>query len=338
MSILFKEVRKHRDGTTTTHYKQEVPLTEIARRVAVHEKIIKEDEQLPSTYGIKLRHELHGSRVYTYLTITGPGAPPASNSPGEWTYTKSEVGTMLDAHIETLDNITVLWSESVIDDFVYDPAIVNATDEECHGQNAIRDLVIEIMFPHDDGSGKTSVMSPTVEQLQKLYDLAMAEDEFELVSALDNRDEERVTDALKEYLTRNGVNPPVSDYPDGIIFFVNGVNDDFNPSGIEIQALSTMPVNPDGVVTLPASPDWNPPQPPHPSVYKKVKQYAGMLKALGINLPKDASAGDAEFMKSIDQIMAWCDGDAELVQEPESMTSSRLMHKWQVQEADNLSE
>lgn len=328
--IVDKEVRKHRDGSTTTRYKQEVPLTEIARLVAVHEKIIN-GTQLPVNFNIRLKREKHGSRIFTYLILTGPTTLPTQEI-GEWTFTKTDVGNMIGAYVETLDTISVLWSQIIFND----PTDSNEGSFTPTTKNAIHDLVFEIMFPHDSGQGEVEVMGPTTEQLHRLYDLAMAEDEFELVSALDNRDGRRVTQALREYLTRHGYTAPVVDYPGMMTIFVNGKNDEFNPAGIEIQDTGISEVDGgDGVgsINVPSVNDWRPdPIPAFASngavaaqaaaeavsaanQFKRlsktrrnadgsanVETYKRMLDILGV-IPKGGVIGDVDCMRAIDSLV-----------------------------------
>ena len=335
MSILFKEVKKHRDGSTTTRYKQEVPLTEIARLVAVHEKIIN-GTQLPTNFNIRLKHEKHGTRIYAYLILTGPASNPdqsiGGSGMGEWTFTKTDIGNMLGAYVETLDAITILWSQIIFND----PADSTEGSFTPAAKNAIHDLVFEIMFPHDSGQGEVEVMGPTTEQLHRLYDLAMAEDEFELVSALDNRDEERVTQALREYLTRHGYTAPVVDYPGMMTIFVNGKNDDFNPGGVEIQDTGISEVDGGdgiGIINIPSVNGGHPISIPAFAVddavatqaavdamsaakqFKRlskarrnadgsanVEAYKRMLGILGV-IPKNGVIGDVDCMRAIDSLV-----------------------------------
>lgn len=362
--VIDKEVRNHRDGTSTTRYKQEVPLTEISRRVAVCEKLIGNGENLPSSFSIKLRHEKHGSRVYTYLTLIGPTNLP-NYEIGEWIFTKTEVGNKIGAYIETLDNISTLWSEEVFPDEPEDTeAESDENDTAQTGENAIRDLVIEIMFPHDDGNGMVDVMGPSTEQLQRLYDLAVKDDEFELIAALDNRDERRVTEALRDYLRRQGFKAPITDYPDMMTIFVNGKNDDFNPAGIEIRDTGISEGDGGdgvGVINIPSVNGGRPVSIPAfavndavaaqaavdaVSVAKQFKRlsktrrnadgsanvetYKRMLGILGV-IPKNGVIGDVDCMRAIDSLV---DDDEQI----RGLEAERIAHRIMDADAAKLME
>lgn len=202
--VIDREVRHHRDGTTTTRYKQEIPLTEIVRLVTVSEKVIKSDEPLPSNTKIKLRKEPHGRRVYTYLTIVSPmGAP---NQMAERTYTKSDVGNMLNAYIETLDTITVLWCEQEFKEPKnLQPAPVAFGMSVSAGTpppKTVKDVLWDI-------AGKMRARQRyhlTSAELNKVQEAAVEYNMFDLAQAIDIKDQEQIWVTIRDHL--------LQDYPD----------------------------------------------------------------------------------------------------------------------------
>lgn len=231
--ILEKKTQKHKDGTSTTQYKQEVPLTEIVRLLAIKFGIIRDGQDLPPEYKVHLHKEPHGSRTYTYLVISGPN--PHSGNDDSWTRTKSEVGKLLDAYVETLDNITVLWSTHVFD--------------ECEvpgSGRSIQEVLFDIVFPNGGVAAPTNngvlcantdngVVCANEDQLNEIYNIAMGLNEFDIVTAMEERDEEALTEAIIDHFKRNNVDELYHQYARFVVFFINGVNDGFNPAGIEIK-------------------------------------------------------------------------------------------------------
>lgn len=244
--ILEKKTQKHKDGTSTTQYKQEVPLTEIVRLLAIKFGIIRDGQDLPPEYKVHLHKEPHGSRTYTYLVISGPN--PHSGNDDSWTRTKSEVGKLLDAYVETLDNITILWSTHVFD--------------ECEvpgSGRSIQEVLFDIVFPNGaPASTDNGVVCANEDQLNEIYNIAMGLNEFDIVTAMEERDEEALTEAIIDHFKRNNVDELYHQYARFVVFFINGVNDGFNPAGIEIKdtGVAVLTTTVDGINTAANDLTW----------------------------------------------------------------------------------
>ena len=185
-NILNTKTVNHRDGTQTTWVRWRVTMNDLARMYAIHLGWIPEGTlDCPSHIVSNVHKERHGTRIYTHVCLRNTQNNAISQA------TKSELSKKLNLQISTINRTEVVFWENTDHPTAWTPAAAQgpATLGEWFA-TAFKSL------------GKGRIAWANKNDVDRIAELALNEDELDLASACEAHDETRMCSAVYEWACR----------------------------------------------------------------------------------------------------------------------------------------
>lgn len=195
IEILKRNTVNHRNGTSTNWTQYRADTYDIALKLAQEAGVVSKTAYVfPSNMRWELLEEEHGSRTYVRICILRSinGMEHLLVSA-----TKSDIGHKFNVQFNDMNKNTAVYWEAGDGDTVF-------LNTALHGPTIER-----VMRAIEWKMSKVDLSTPyplSSEDLQELQTAAIEQDELELASAIDRRNQLETFKLLEEYLTSHGAN------------------------------------------------------------------------------------------------------------------------------------